>query len=277
MARREYDMLAHPAAPRRPVRRAASPSSPDRTDADGEALAPALVTRAPEVLAPLPRAVLAGAAPRHRHAPRRRARRAARAAAHRRLLLGRRVAVEHALPPRRRRVRRVPGGCRDRQALRGRPVERSARERPRDRAASTSPASCSTSRPAAASTRTSTRSRSPTASSSRTARCGPSSPAPRRSRRSERWRINERVERLNDLGFDIERAVDPGDGRDGTQVAHPAEGRGCRAPLAPPAAAHRPRRRGEPGAPAAQRPRRVPRAHLDDAGDSTRRWSRTSG
>ena len=63
---------------------------------------------------------------------------------------------------------------------------------------------------------------------------------------------------------------------DGTRVSHPAEGRGCRAPPAPPAPAHRPRRRGEPGAPPAQRPRRVPR-RISRIGDSTRRWSRTSG
>ena len=49
------------------------------------------------------------------------------------------------------------------------------------------------------------------------------------------------------------------DRRDGHDRAHPAEGRRRRAPPAPPAAPHRPRRRREPGAPPAQRPRLVPR------------------
>ena len=49
------------------------------------------------------------------------------------LLLGRRLAVEHALPPRRRRLRRVPRRRRDRRAPRGRPHARPARARPRHR------------------------------------------------------------------------------------------------------------------------------------------------
>ena len=50
------------------------------------------------------------------------------------LLLGRRVAVEHPLPPRRGGVRRVPRRRRDRRAARERPDPRSARARPRRRA-----------------------------------------------------------------------------------------------------------------------------------------------
>ena len=92
----------------------------NRTDVEGAELASRARHPAPPLLAPLPRAVLPDAAPRHRDPPRRRARGAARAAAHHRLLLGRRVAVEHPVPTRRGRVRRVPRRCRDRQALRGR-------------------------------------------------------------------------------------------------------------------------------------------------------------
>ena len=69
--------------------------------------------QAPAVLAALPLAVQPVAAPRHRDAPHRRARRAARAPAPRRLLLGRRVAVEHPVPTRRGDVRRVPRRRRD--------------------------------------------------------------------------------------------------------------------------------------------------------------------
>ena len=119
MARREYDMLGNLARLDAPcVERVAVITG--RTDADGRAASRRARHRAPEVLAPVPRAVHAGAAPRHRDAPRRRARRAARAPAQRRLLLGRRVAVEHAVPPRRRRLRRVPRRRRDRRAPRER-------------------------------------------------------------------------------------------------------------------------------------------------------------
>ena len=47
---------------------------------------------------------------------------------------------------------------------------------------------------------------------------------------SERWRINQRVERLNDLGFDIEElSISQVERRH--PGAHPAQGGGCRAPL----------------------------------------------
>ena len=78
---------------------------------------------------------------------------------------------------------------------------------------------------------------------------------------NESWRITERVQRLNDLGLRHRRDVDPGDDRR-HEGLDPAEGRGCRTPPAPPAAADRTRCRGEPGATPAERPRRVPRPHL---------------
>ena len=91
---------------------------------------------------------------------------------------------------------------------------------------------------------------------------------------SERWRISKRVDRLNELGFDIEELAIKTDD-DGHDGAHPAEGRGCRPPPAPAAAAHRPRRPGEPGPPPAQRSRLVPRRWARRV--STRRRWRTSG
>ena len=69
----------------------------------------------------------------------------------------------------------------------------------------------------------------------------------------ERWRVEARIRRLNELGFDVGELVDHHRHRRRDR-ADPAEGRGRRAPLAPAAAAHRPGRRGEPGPAAAQRP-----------------------
>ena len=87
---------------------------------------------APAVLAALPRAVQPEPAQGHRRPADRRARRAARAPAPRRVLVGRRVAVEHAVPARRRRVRRLPRRRRDRRAARA-AQRRPARARPGDR------------------------------------------------------------------------------------------------------------------------------------------------
>ena len=89
--------------------------------------------QAPAVLAAVPGAVLAHAPPGHREPVDRRAGRADRAAAPDRVLLGRLLAVQHAVPARRRRVRGVPGRRRDRRAAR-RDLQRPARARPRDRA-----------------------------------------------------------------------------------------------------------------------------------------------
>ena len=117
--------------------------------------------RAPAVLAALPRAVQPDAAARHRDPAHRRPRGAPGAPAPRRLLLGRRVAVQHAVPPRRRDVRRLPRRRRDRRPARPahrRPARRTTSRSP----ASTSSASSWTCRPASSSTRTSTPSRSAT-------------------------------------------------------------------------------------------------------------------
>ncbi len=72
----------------------------------------------PRVLAPVPRALLGPRHPRPAHAPAERARRAARAPAPARLLLGRLLALEHALPARRRRAVGVPRRRRDGRAAR---------------------------------------------------------------------------------------------------------------------------------------------------------------
>ncbi len=116
-----------------PVRRARRRHHRAAPTTDGERARRRAGHPAPAVLAALPRAVLPDAAARHGDPPRRRPGRAARPAAPRRLLLGRRVAVEHAVPARRRRVRRVPRRRRDRASCYERPLQRAARERPRDR------------------------------------------------------------------------------------------------------------------------------------------------
>ena len=90
IADREYAML-------RSLRRLDVPSVEPfgvvhgRTAADGEPLDACLVTAPPAVLAALPRALQPEPAPRHRRAPHRRPRRAPRAPAPRRLLVGRRA------------------------------------------------------------------------------------------------------------------------------------------------------------------------------------------
>ena len=246
-----------------------------RTDADGEPLAAASSRAHLKFSLPYRALFIAGAAPRHRHPPRRRARGAAGPPAHRRLLLGRRVAVEHAVPPRRRRVRRLPGRCRDRRAARDGLTRRPARARPRGRAHQHRRRDHRPRGRRPASTRTSTPSPSPTASSPRYRSLWAALTDPRRSRPTERWRISERVERLNDLGFDIgELSITHRRRRH--QGPDPAEGRRCRAPLAAACC----------GSPAST-PRRTRRAGCSTTSTSTarhatgrartRRWSRTSG
>ena len=171
------------------------------------------------------------------------ARGAPRAPAHHRLLLGRRVAVEHPVPTRRGAFaaylvdaetgKLYEGGLSNGQRendleiarvnIAGELLDLEAGGRVADEL---DPVRIST------------------ASSMRTATSGRSSPA-RVLRRAERWRINERVNRLNDLGFDIEELAIRTD-ETGT-TAHPAEGRRRRAPPAAAAAPHRPGRRREPG------------------------------
>ena len=103
---------------------------------------------APAVLAALPLAVHRARPARAAGPAARRAGRAVRPAAPGRLLLGRLLAVEHPVPPRRRRAGGLPGRRRDRRAAPdGSPTVSAAttsRSRPR-----TSPASCSTCRPPA--------------------------------------------------------------------------------------------------------------------------------
>ena len=113
------------------------------------------------------------------------------------------------------------------------------------------------------------------ASSPATASCGTSSPSSERFETGDRWRVDERIRRLNELGFDVDELaiIDRPRRHDDPD---PAQGRRRRAPLAPAAAAHRPRRRGEPGAPAAQRPRLLPRRR-PTARTTTRRSSPTTG
>ena len=86
----------------------------------------------PRLLAPVPDPLRARQRPRPAPAAARRGRRAPRPPAPRRVLLGRLLALEHALPPRCRRARRVPRRRRDGRAASA-PLRRAAPPRPRDR------------------------------------------------------------------------------------------------------------------------------------------------
>ena len=131
IAAREYQMLRmlQPARPalRRAVRHRQRPRRHRRRAARRLPHHPA-----PAVLAALPRAVQPVAAPGHLDPADRRPRRAAGPPAPRRVLVGRRVAVEHAVPARRRRVRGIPRRRRDRRAAPD-AHRRPARARPRHR------------------------------------------------------------------------------------------------------------------------------------------------
>ena len=189
------------------------------------------------------------------------------------LLVGRRVAVEHAVPARRRRVRRLPRRRRDRRAARA-AQQRAARARPRDR-------------PGQHRRR---------ADGPRGRRPAPGGPRPRRDQRAHRHPLPRAVGRAHRLrahrrlravarrrphppaqrhGLRRRRARDHDRHRRHVDP-HPAQGRRLRAPLAPPAAAHRARRAREPGPTAAQRPRRL-HAPRPAARARTRRSSRTTG
>ena len=122
-----------PAAPRpaaaRPARRgpAGGGDRPGRRRRRGAAVGAA--HRAPAVLAALPQPVQPRAQPRGAALAGRRARRPAGPAAPRRLLLGRRVAVQRAVPAQRRRLRGLPRRRGDRRAA-AHPVRVDARVRP---------------------------------------------------------------------------------------------------------------------------------------------------
>ena len=185
------------------------------------------------------------------------ARRAARAPAPARVLLGRLLALERALPPRRGRADGVPRRRRDRRAARA-ALRRPARATTSTSRRRTSSASCST--------------------STRRSACPPTSIPTRPARRSsratsalwneltreetfgpdERYKVDERLRRLN--AARLRRRGDPAR-RDAGRLppaARPARRRAGPSPP-PPAAAHRARRAGEPGAPDAERHRALPR------------------
>ena len=175
-----------------------------------------------------------------------------------RLLVGRRVAVQHAVPPRRRRLRGLPRRRRDRRAARP-ALSDGQREHDLDIARVNIAGELmdleaggfleEVADPIEI---------SQTASSTATARSG--------RELTERERVRDRrpvagrgahpaaqrarLRRRRAGHLDRHRRHDDPD---------PAQGRRRRPPLAPAAAAHRARRRGEPGPPAAQRPRRLPR------------------
>ena len=128
LARREYRLLRQPGggvdARRRGRRRRLRTAAPTST--------PILITRISTSRSPTARCSPAAAIPRPAPDAPRRARRAARPPASRRLLLGRLLALEHALPPRRGRALRLPRRRRDRRAA-PRADRRPAHARPDDR------------------------------------------------------------------------------------------------------------------------------------------------
>ena len=91
----------------------------------------------------------------------------------------------------------------------------------------------------------------------------------------ELWRIEQRIERLNDLGFDVDE-LDIITDFDGDTDPDPAQGRRARPPPARAAGADRAARGGPPGAAAAQRPGVVHRVASTSAG-RTGPWSPTAG
>ena len=113
-----------------------SASSPAATTPDGEPLDAVPDHPAPAVLAALPGAVQPVPAPRHGRPGSSTRWRCCWSGCTSRLLLGRRVPVQHAVPPRRRRLRRLPRRRRDRRAAPSSPTASAT-------TTSTSPASTS--------------------------------------------------------------------------------------------------------------------------------------
>ena len=210
----------------------------------------------PRVLPALSRAVLRRGDPRSPHASAERARRAARAAAHPWLLLGRLLALERAVPPRRGCALGLPRRRRDGRAARP-AVGRAARVRPRHRA--------DEHRRRAARRRRGGR--------------APARPRSGRDGRGDREAIHVALARADARGdvrprgavqarraaaraerSRLRRRGDPagGDAERLPAAARPARRR-AGAPPAPAASAHRARRAGEPGAAHAERHRALPR------------------
>ena len=189
----------------------------------------------------------------------RRAGRAAGPAAPGRLHLGRLLAVEHAVPARRRRAGRVPGRRRDGRAA---PALSDGQAR-------STTSSCAFERVGGELFDLQAGGLLPTD-------VDPIEVAeeiPRRYEalwteltreeimqpREQRYRIAERLRRLNELGFDVDEVelIDAGDG--GSRLRHADPGRRARPPPAPAVHPDRTGRPGEPGPPAAQRHRQLPR------------------
>ena len=93
---------------------------------------------------------------------------------------------------------------------------------------------------------------------------------------NERWRVDDRIRRLNALGFDVdELAITTDIGGTSIQIQPKVVDAGP--PLAAPVAAHRSRRAREPGPPAAQRPRRLHRGDRAPGGGRGDRRPRLAG
>ena len=227
-----------------------------RTTPDGERARAGAHHPAPAVLAAVPRVVLLDAAAGHREPAARRAVAAARPAAPGRASPGTTARCptrcSGATPARSRRTSSTP---RPASCTSGCPTG-SASTTSRSRA-STSSASSSTSRPAACCTSRSTRCTPPTRSSGATDGCGTSSPSRSWSHAASATWSTTKVRRLNDLGFDVAEF----------EVIAESDGTHVRVQPKVVDAGHHTRRllrltgldvAGEPGPPAAQRPRRLP-------------------
>ena len=231
----------------------------------------------PRLLAPLPHALLGPRAARPRRPAARRRRGAARPTAPGRLLLGRLLALQHALPPRRGRALGVPGGRRDRRAPRRRSRTASAfttsQIAEENLAGELADVAAELGRPletapeeTAAELVAALRAPLGRARPRRAVRPGRALPPARAAPPAQRARLRRR-----------------GDGaprrRGGLSAPPPPACRRAGPPPPPAADAHRPPRPGEPGPPAAQRPGRVPRdaRAARRAGPCRRRSSPTAG
>ena len=192
-----------------------------------------------------------------------------------RLLVGRRVAVQHPVPPRRRRLRGLPRRRRDRRAARDQ-LSDGQREHDLDIARVNIAGELMDLEAGGLPRRGRRPDRDlPAASSTATASLWDELTGRSASSPATGGASSERIRRLNELGFDVDELAISTD-IDGTDDPDPAQGRRRRPPLAAAAAPHRARRRGEPGPPPAQRPRRLPR-RAPTARTTTRRSSPTTG